>query len=192
MKEINSYKKSIREFCFTNIQESIIWDFYVTKSLSKSSSQNRILEDYHKPNFSRPANFLDKLIKIADVKEDNLKFVYGDSMERCLKELNLFDFDINVLSDFTPRIAIMISAKNQGYYNNFSNKKCLISLMSHIRNALAHGNTYLFDNNYILLEDINHRDNIITARMILSKETLIEWVKVFDNESNFYPEIKIR
>lgn len=43
---VQQYKKSIYEIDLPKEQESIIWDFYVTKSIAGSSSQKRSLSDY--------------------------------------------------------------------------------------------------------------------------------------------------
>ena len=40
------YKKSIYEIGLPKEQEAMIWDFYVTKSIAGSSSQQRSLSDY--------------------------------------------------------------------------------------------------------------------------------------------------
>ena len=47
-------------------------------------------------------------------------------------------------------------------------------LFRHIRNALAHNLTYGFENGKIMLED--KFKNKITARLLLSKKTLIDWI----------------
>lgn len=38
--EIQLYKKSINESAFSSEQIAMIWDFYVTKSIAASASQN--------------------------------------------------------------------------------------------------------------------------------------------------------
>lgn len=58
------------------------------------------------------------------------------------------------------------------------------SILTHIRNAFAHGNTYFFENGNTLLEDKNR--NIITARILLKLQTLLDWIGLIDKEQRFY------
>ncbi len=59
------------------------------------------------------------------------------------------------------------------------------SVLTHIRNAFAHGLTYFFDNGNVLLEDKDARGTI-TARMILKQQTLLDWIKLIDHQQKFY------
>ena len=59
------------------------------------------------------------------------------------------------------------------------------SVLTHIRNAFAHGNTYFFDNGNVLFEDKDQR-GVITARMILKQKTLLDWISIVDKEQRFY------
>ena len=54
------------------------------------------------------------------------------------------------------------------------------SVISHIRNAFAHGRLSFYDENgeiYVAMEDVNNK-HVVTARMILSKTTLLRWMTV--------------
>lgn len=63
------------------------------------------------------------------------------------------------------------------------------SLLHHIRNSFAHGRIAFCKNNnitYIIMEDINKNNNV-SARMILSKTTLLRWKTIIlsgPNKSN--------
>ena len=59
------------------------------------------------------------------------------------------------------------------------------SVLTHIRNAFAHGNTYYFENQFVLFEDKDQK-GIITARIILAQQTLIDWISLIDSEQRFY------
>lgn len=59
------------------------------------------------------------------------------------------------------------------------------SVLTHIRNSFAHGNTYFFDNGMFMIEDKDQRGNP-TARMILKKQTLLDWIKLVDASQTFY------
>lgn len=51
-------------------------------------------------------------------------------------------------------------------------------LFRHIRNSLAHNHVYVFDNGNIVLEDADAQNGNITARILLNKTALYEWIKV--------------
>ena len=59
--------------------------------------------------------------------------------------------------------------------------KCLFR---HIRNSLAHGDTFFFDNGNLLLEDKDK--STITARILINQQTLIDCIKVIDKEGKRY------
>ena len=59
------------------------------------------------------------------------------------------------------------------------------SVLTHIRNSFAHGNTYFFENGNVLFEDKDMK-GIITARIILKQQTLLDWISLIDKEQKFY------
>lgn len=59
------------------------------------------------------------------------------------------------------------------------------SVLTHIRNSFAHGRTYFFDNGNVLLEDSDQR-GIITARIILKMQTLLDWISTIDKNQKYY------
>ena len=59
------------------------------------------------------------------------------------------------------------------------------SVLTHIRNAFAHGLTYFFDNGNLLLEDKDQRGTI-TARIILNTQTLLDWITLIDKDKSYY------
>lgn len=183
MSNISEYRKSIRESNFTRENETVIWDFYVTKSLSKASSQHRWLSEYHRDDFQRPFNLMKKMMMTAGVTEDKCQIVFGRSMNKGLAQLDLLSE--TGISIQIPRIACLIPSDGE---ERPSENKFILSIMIHVRNAFAHGNTYFFDNGFVMLEDFDF-SKVITARMLFHRNTLLEWIKLFDKDKRFYPEI---
>lgn len=66
------------------------------------------------------------------------------------------------------------------------------SILTHIRNAFAHSNTYFFDNNMVLLEDKSK--GIITAEILLPMKILLDWIKLIDKDEkiSLHKERKIK
>ena len=48
---VQNYKRSINESSFSTEQISMIWDFYVTKSVASTASQKRTASDYDLKQF---------------------------------------------------------------------------------------------------------------------------------------------
>lgn len=182
----DSFKKSIRDAGYTREEESAIWDFYVTKSLSKAASQNRNLEDYRQPVFGAPRIRLEHLLTRADVDTESVLIIRGNNMDRGLEKLGLKTEENISKSLDLPRIAFINTLP--GHMD--SSKSSIISLMSHVRNALAHGHTYFFPNGFVLLEDVNLQ-RVITARILYHKNTLLNWIFYFDQDGIYYPEIHL-
>ena len=56
-------------------------------------------------------------------------------------------------------------------------------LFRHIRNSIAHGLIYEVSESCLLLED-RGRDKLITARILIKKRTLIDWIDIIEKGPN--------
>ena len=162
-------------------QEAMIWDFYVTKSIAGSSSQKRTLSDYGLKNIP-----FEEMLTVAKIEEGHKFVLLADSINKTLQNNDLdvgkenapIEIDVD-----TPRIvcltpySIADSDKPQGKVGEGQ------SVLTHIRNSFAHGNTYFFPNGNVLLEDKNR---VITARILISLQTLLDWIPLIDKNQKFY------
>ena len=187
---INDYKKSIYEIGLPKDLESIIWDFYVARSFASSASQKRVVKDFKIKQIP-----FKQMMRKARITDDNCKILTCTTMKKALADLNLevegkdesskkttieIDFDIPricCLQPFTVNEDIKVTARG-------SQADCILT---HIRNALAHGNTYFFDNGNVLLEDKD--GSKVTARILIAVESLIDWIKLIDSSHIVYPEL---
>lgn len=181
--DLHTYIKPIREADFTREEESAIWDFYVTRSLSRAASQQRTFEDYRPSGFGEQRIRLERLLITAGVNDDGVIILRGQSMNSGLDRLELLMPENIIASIHKPRIACINPLPSYAD----SSKSNIISLMIHIRNALAHGRTYFFSNGFIMMED--NIENVITARFLFHKRTLLDWIRYFDRDGRFYPEL---
>lgn len=182
---VQKYKKSINESGFTVAQISMIWDFYVTKSIAASASQKRTASDYG----LKQIPFV-KMLEVAGIKENQYKILLSDRMPATLDALNLKTtgekgIEIPIEVDI-PRFALIMGysisdEEEPKPKDNCSKAECLLT---HIRNAFAHGNTYFFNNENLLLEDKNKSNT--TAMIIIKQKTLLDWIKLIDHEERFY------
>lgn len=168
------------------------WDFYFTKSIDASASQKRTAKDYG-------LKFLPwkNMCIAAGLDESNIKILIANSINKKLENMDLviekgkgnekrnkqIDIDsprIVCLSPFTIADEEIPKAK-------VSEAE---SVLMHIRNAFAHGNTYYFDNKYVLLEDKDQRGGI-TAKILMSQQTLIDLIRLIDHESRYYTIVNV-
>ena len=152
--EIQAYKKSISETSFTDGEVALIWDFYVTKSIAESSGQKRKVSDYGIKNLP-----FKKMLETAGVSEENKKVLLANTINKTLQN---FDLEIVEGSGNNKRSkAIEIDVPQIVCLTPYSISdeelpKAKVgeaeSVLTHIRNSFAHGNTYFFDNGFVLLK----------------------------------------
>ena len=184
---VQKYKKSINNATFTDEQIKIIWDFYVTKSLVADTSQKRSIQnDYGKKNIPWK-----EMLKKAGISEKNIKILPANKIDKTLKKFDLIieekngntvnekDIEIDI-----PKIICLTPFSIED--EEKPKPKCGAAeiVLKHIRNAFAHGNTYFFDIVNVMFEDKNN--GIITARIILQQQTLLDWISIIDDKQKYY------
>lgn len=185
--EVQAYKKSINQSGFSDEQITMIWDFYVTKAIADSASQKRRVSDYGLREL--PWN---DMLRTAGIKAVNVKVLLANSINKTLRNYDLeitekvgnetrnkpIEIDIPKIVCLTP-FSIADEEKPKAKVGEAE------SVLTHIRNSFAHGNTYFFNNNMMLLEDKDNRGSI-TARIILKRQTLLDWISLIDSSHLFY------
>lgn len=176
------YKKSIYNADYSEQELNMIWDFYVTHSLSGDSNLSRTVSEYGWPrnNTKRleqalldEANMgqfwliksknIDQALEVAGLKDDEICIQHPRSVLKQHCDIDVDLYEEVKFSKEEPRIK---------------------TIFKHIRNSLAHGCTYFFDNQNLLLED--KRGNNITAEILISQRTLLDWIFVVDKDERFY------
>lgn len=167
----------------------MIWDFYVTRSFASSASQKRKVGDFGIKSIP-----IDEMLKQAGFTEDHCRFMPCTTMTNTIKSLN-FCLDGKAKNDKkneieledieTPRMCCLqqFTVTEDGQITPGPSKaECLFT---HIRNAMAHGNTFFFDNGNVLLEDKDKGK--ITAMILISVQSLVEWIRIIDSKGIVYP-----
>lgn len=184
---VQNYKKSINQTLFTPEQVAIIWDFYVTKSIAESASQKRKITDYGYKQFPWK-----EMLARAGISSDNVKILLANSINKTLEQYDLsitegkgdnkqnkaIEIDVLKIVCLTP-YTISDEESPKGRVGEAE------SVLTHIRNSLAHGNTYFFENGNVLFEDKDMR-GVITARIILKQQTLLDWISLIDKDQQYY------
>lgn len=191
--KISEYKKSIYEIGLSREREVMIWDFYVTKSIANSSGQKRDAKSYGWDKWPYK-----EMMSEAGIDEKNIKILAATTIKQTLKDFGLYPIEAAEKGEMSGELAIDVDTQrivclvpfkiaDEGPPKpNIGKVECILT---HIRNALAHGNTYFFDNDNVLFEDKN--GSIITARIVLKVQTLIDWILLIDKK-NLYPTLNLK
>ncbi len=149
------------------------------------SAMGKPLSEYnwHKP-WASPYKLRDQLKEASS--NPNLLFS-ADNLDKMSQALEKADLKDNFPNDFsTERIC---------FYNDKHTQ--FISVFWHIRNALAHGRINIVDVKgecIFVLEDVNTRkknpsasnEMAISARMIIKKSTLLQWIDIIEGGEKEY------
>jgi hypothetical protein len=161
-----------------------IYNFYLYKSFAASSPQKISVKEYGWESTKSKLNGYGAMLN--DLKEKThiefylkkCKKKQKDSIDLLLSKNHLSDDKFN-------------NEKPVAVLEQQSRETDMTCLLRHIRNAIAHGNTYQFGNGNILLEDMQKREKgiRITARILINKDTLTDLIKVID-KNNILKKIK--
>jgi hypothetical protein len=182
-------KKSIKDSPFSYAQIDMIWDFYVTHTISGGSGLERDITDY---GWRKNENKTDgypaletALFEIAELKS-NICFIRSKTCKDTLGEMDLSN---DMICDVHPRAVLLQKFsttvdENENIKFAGGGENHITCLFRHIRNAFAHGNTYFFESGLVLLED---KDNsTVSAEILLKQQTLLDWIKVIDKHEKYY------
>lgn len=184
-KEKNTFKNSI----FSYAQIDMIWDLYVTHSICGTSKLERNICDYGWNNTNSKTNGYTAIERFLTEKaglQDNLCFIRSKTCKDTLSAMDLANDKICINHPRAVLLQKYSISTDENEKINFSGdgENHITCLMRHIRNAFAHGNTYFFDNGFLLLEDCDGRT--ITAAILIKQETLIDWIKIIDKNGSYY------
>ena len=182
---ISEFKKSIEESPYDTKERLAIWDFYVTHNLAGDCGLQISLENYGWDLGSS------KRQKILNQIESDLMRIANISKMCCIRAKSIKDtLNESAMSGFHicvdhPRIVLMQKYsvtvdENENLKFAGGGESRIHCLFRHIRNSFAHSNTYFFENENVLLEDKD--GSTITARILINKQTLIDWISYIDKE----------
>lgn len=143
-----------------------IIQFYLFNSPCKNSSWNRVsLADYGWVNCWSYQKFKDLIYENSELS----KFNQAES-KTDLKRIwpNITDY--------------AFSQTEYAYYVKAGEENPLLSLCHRIRNSLAHGR-FRFNNQFIFFEDVDNNGTIVSARINLKRETLVNWANIIKIEN---------
>ena len=184
--EILSKINSIAQMGFTEEQIVKIVEFYLFNApVLKSDKKDDVfglksLKEYGWTGTSAMSKLEGRLLKSAGISI--FCFIKGDSIDETLDSMNLG----SKICTEHPRAVLKQNAKVVLYEDGSTEirqqETRMECLFRHIRNAIAHNHTYLFDNGNILIEDRDDNGKI-SARLLMPRDTLIEWMRIVINRN---------
>jgi hypothetical protein len=184
---VKTYIKSIADMGF-DAQECVdILKFYVfnapvlTSNKAGNSFGLKSLKEYGWAGNQDMSKLEGRLLKSA--KLGMFCFLKSDSISQTLDAMNLGKKVCIEHPRSVIRQNCKASAKEDGSVHIDQKETRMECLFRHIRNSLAHNRTYDFNNGNIMLEDCDENGKI-SARIIIPKRALIDWMKIIKKEDS--------
>lgn len=184
-------KKPLKDSPFSYAQIDMLWDFYVTHAISGGTGFERTVVDYGWEKDDNKRNgypaLESALIEKAGLA-DSTCFIRAKTCKDTLSAMDLANDQMCVTHPravMLQKYSISVDENEKLQFAGGSGtENHVICLFRHIRNAFAHGNTYFFENGFVLLEDKD--GSTITAEILVKQQTLLDWIKVIDKEEKYY------
>lgn len=182
--ELAEYLKPIHEIYETEDALRILGFFVSTAPINTankgvSASSTKSLSEYGWSGNKELQTLERKLL--ADAEMHSFCMLKSARLDETLRAMTLLD----EICATHPRAVIQHTVKNLKYDEEenlvatFVDSSRMQCLLRHIRNSLAHGLTYGLPNEMILLGDVT-QDNVITARILIKKQTLLSWADIIE------------
>lgn len=167
-----------------------IIDFYITNTPIKKSKDagdsGRWLGEYGWTGAPDLHSLESKLLRVSGIT--SFVMLKSSKADETIKAMKLGD----ELCTKHPRAVLTLECRTtvneDGSISNTARESRMVCLFRHVRNAIAHGQSYVLPNNNLILDDKN--DFGKTASMLIPSKTLVDWIRVVDKEGSFYPELR--
>ena len=185
--EIARYKNSIFNAAIPLEDKLAIVDFYIfnapiLKNGVASNGFNKSLKDYEWGTQKNNAASLERaLLKNSTLQ--SFVFIKSNSISNTLETMDLKDRICIEHERAVLKLEGKAEIDEAGIFHFSESETRMESFFRHIRNSLAHNRTYVFGNNFILLEDCDENKNI-TARLLIKINTLLNWIKVITSKND--------
>lgn len=185
--EKNKYRSSLKESAFNSDECDLLWDFYVARSFAATTGAPITLDVYGWDNTNSKLNGYPALENALANNAGITSFgiIRAKTIKDTLAAMNLSGDHICIsharavlMQNYTCEIDENENVKIK------SGESRINAIFRHMRNSLAHGNTYFFDNDMCLLEDKN--GSSITAEILIPRHSLLEWVFIVDKNGAHY------
>lgn len=170
--DIDQYRCAVVDAdCYTDGEKLRIMNFYVANALIQTCKLNRKLSDYGWRGKRLLGQLEQDFINLCSINPDFFLIARTTKFPK-----TLIRFDLNVGSKLCiscPRGAMTENCVvEEGAVKKRGKANRIEIILMHIRNAIAHGNTFIFTNSYIFLLDKNRQGDTTCALLIPSKGLL--------------------
>lgn len=169
--------------------EAII-DFYITntpiKKTKDAGGSGRWLGEYGWTGVPGLHSLESKLLRVSGVT--SFVMLKSSKADETIKAMKLGD---EICAEH-PRAVLTqecrTTVNEDGSISNTARESRMVCLFRHVRNAIAHGQSYVLPNNNLILDDKNDLGK--TASILIPSKTLVDWIRVVDKEGSFYPGLR--
>lgn len=174
---------------FLNELEAIV-DFYITNTPIKKNKDadgsGRWLGEYGWKGASDLRSLESKLLKASGIA--SFIMLKSSKADATIEALKLGE---EICAEH-PRAVLTQECKTtvneDGSISNTVKESRIVCLFRHVRNAIAHGQSYVLPNGNLILDDKN--DFGKTASVLIPSKTLVDWIRVGDKEGTYYPSLR--
>lgn len=178
---ISSLSAAYTDEEFKRIIEFYVFAAPILKSDKSDAFGLKNLKDYNWKGNADMNKLERELLRASEML--GFYFIKASTISGTLAQMDLVD---RVCVEH-PRAVLMQNYSTTVYENGrvvLNNSETRMEcLFRHIRNSIAHNHTYIFRNGMILLEDTD-QNNIITARIMLKKKALLDWINIVSKQNN--------
>ncbi len=166
---------------FKSIIEFYVFAAPILKSDKPDAFGLKNLKDYNWKGKADMSKLERELLRASEMS--GFYFIKASTISGTLAQMDLVD----CVCVEHPRAVLMqnysitVFENGRAVLNNSETR--MECLFRHIRNSIAHNHTYVFRNDMILLEDTD-QNNTITARIMLKKNALLDWINIVSRQNN--------
>lgn len=183
-------RASFVEVGFSLIELEAIVDFYITNTpIRKSedaSGSGRWLGEYGWKGASDLRSLESRLLRVSGIT--SFVMLKSSKADETIKAMKLGD---EICAEH-PRAVLTqecrTTVNEDGSISNTVRESRMVCLFRHVRNAIAHGQSFVLPNNNLILEDKN--DFGKTASILIPSKTLVDWIRIVDKEGAYYPSLR--
>ena len=175
--DISNYRALQNNICFSDADWKLITDFYLinTPTMDKNNSGYKF---YEYGWVSEEDEGILQSLLMSNFRQGQFCFLNSNSLTKIGDALELRGSEICINHS---RGVILVnyetSIKSTGELDFKLLESNSAALFRHVRNSLAHGNFYLFENENVLLRD--KKGNLETAHIVMPASNLLEWRNIF-------------
>lgn len=166
--------------CYTDREKLDLFEFYVVKALVKTCKLGGVLSDlgWKGAELGR----LEKLFVELCGLENRFLIARTDKMPKTLERFGL-NIGMRICIDCPRGVMLAECQVVEGIVRPKGNATRVEVILSHIRNSIAHGNTFFFDNGNVLLLDVTRQGDKSCALLIPSR-ALVDFMQTVNNGPN--------